>query len=143
MTTVPTLLVMCCQHMGATTPKLHGAHLAVALPLAISDRKMMGGACGLPHLSRSGKAPRRLEPRSLDSESRVLAVTPRGQLSLLGTAGRKLPDSMAKRAGGPGGRTGRLPRCVFEALTLVVGVTANIMMCKCSHAGLNRGPYGY
>jgi hypothetical protein len=73
----------------------------------------------------------------------VLTVTPRGQLSLPGAAGRKLPDSMAKRAGGPGGRTGRSPRCVFEALTLVVGVTANIMMCKCSHADLRRGPYGY
>jgi hypothetical protein len=66
----------------ATTPKLHGAHLAVALPFAISRLKMMGGTCGLPYLSRSGKASRGFEPRSLDSESRVLTVTPRSRRSL-------------------------------------------------------------
>jgi hypothetical protein len=48
---------------GATAPKLHGAHLAVALPFAISRLKMMGGTCGLPYLSRSGKASRGFEPR--------------------------------------------------------------------------------
>jgi hypothetical protein len=53
-----------------------------------------------PDCSRSGKAPRRFKPRSLDSESKVPTVTPRGQVSLLGATGRKLPESAVGRAGG-------------------------------------------
>jgi hypothetical protein len=42
-----------------------------------------------------GKAPRGFEPRSLDSESRVLAATPRGPLSLLGGGGVPVPSAPA------------------------------------------------
>jgi hypothetical protein len=114
---------------SAATPNLHVGHLAVTSPSANSRpkmMKMMGGKYGLPACSRSGKAPRELEPRSLDSEPRVLAVTPRSQLSLLGTTGRKLPESAARRAGGPGGRAGSLSQCDSEASVLVVALACNM-----------------
>jgi hypothetical protein len=68
-------------------PKLRSVHLAATSPFVNCRPKTMGGKCGLPDRSRSGKAPRGFEPRSLDSESRVLTVTPRSQLSPFGATG--------------------------------------------------------
>jgi hypothetical protein len=111
-----------CPHVGQLTA---GGHVAI--------RPRMGGKCGLPDWSRSGKAPRGFDSRSLHSESRALTVTPRGQLSLLGATGPKLPESVGKRAGGPGGRAGSSARCDFEAPALVVALARSLLRRRLIH----------
>ena len=74
---VLSLVSSCSRALRRTTPVVSLLSWAIPLRGAIPpDRCRRQGRA-------EAKASRRFEPRSLDSESRVLTVTPRGQLSML------------------------------------------------------------
>jgi hypothetical protein len=102
--------------------KALGSHPSVS-----TCRAAAGGKCGLPDCSRSGKAPRRFETRSLASESQVLTVAPRSQLS------RPVLAPPAGSSGGAGGWAASGPD--ESAATCTIAAASRPRVCKNTHRG--------